>query len=204
MSKCTCTRGHRSRRIVLTGGPGAGKTAVLELVRRAMCHHVHVLPESAGIVFTGGFPREGRAVVQRPAQRAIYYVQRELEATTLSDDHAIVMCDRGTLDGLAYWPGPEDMLASLGTSLGKELERYDAVIHLRTPAASGGYDRTNPLRIETADEAAAIDAKIAEVWGKHPRRFEVPATTDFFAKAEHAFTIIQNELPECCRRAALP
>lgn len=202
MSDCTCTKDHQSRRIVLTGGPGAGKTAVLELIRRAMCHHVHVLPESAGIVFKGGFPREARAAVQRPAQRAIYYVQRELEATTLADDHAIVVCDRGTLDGLAYWPGPEDMLASLGTSLGNELERYDAVLHLRTPAASDGY-RTDPLRIETADEAVAIDARIAEVWAKHPRRFEVPATTDFFAKVVRAFTIIQNELPECCRKAAL-
>ncbi|HEY0988013.1 MAG TPA: ATP-binding protein, partial [Kofleriaceae bacterium] len=200
MSECTCTKAHRSRRIVLTGGPGAGKTAVLELVRRAMCHHVHVLPESAGIVFAGGFPRETRAAVRRPAQRAIYYVQRELEATTLADDHAIVVCDRGTLDGLAYWPEPDDMLASVGTSLASELERYDVVIHLRTPAASNGYDRTNPLRVETADEAAAIDAKIAQVWARHPRRFEVPATADFFAKAVHTLTLIQNELPECCRK----
>ncbi len=78
MSECTCTRSHRSRRIVVTGGPGAGKTAVLELIGRAMCHHVHVLPESASIVFGGGFPREAREAVLRPAQRAIYYVQREL------------------------------------------------------------------------------------------------------------------------------
>lgn len=202
MSKCTCTSTHRSRRIVVTGGPGAGKTAVLELIRRAMCHHVHVLPESAGIVFGGGFPRESRAAVLRPAQRAIYYVQRELEATALADDHAIVVCDRGTLDGLAYWPGPDDLLASVGASLGSELERYDAVIHLRTPAASNGYDRTNPLRVETAEEAAAIDAKIAQVWANHPRRYEIPATSDFFAKAERALAMIQNELPACCRGAS--
>src|SRR5262249_47390375 len=152
MSKCACSKVHRSRRIVLTGGPGAGKTAVLELVRRTVCHHVHVLPESASIVFGGGFPRETRAAVARSAQRAIYYVQRELEATTLDDDPAIVVCDRGTLDGLAYWPGPDDMLASVGTSLGHELERYHAVIHLRTPAASNGYDHSNPLRVETAEQ----------------------------------------------------
>jgi hypothetical protein len=92
MSKCTCTKAHRSRRIVLTGGPGAGKTAILELIRRVMCNHVRVLPESAGIVFGGGFPREGRAAVRRPAQREIYHVQRELEATALVDDHAIAVC----------------------------------------------------------------------------------------------------------------
>lgn len=91
MNDCTCTRTHRSRRIVVTGGPGAGKTAVLELIRRAMCHHVHVLPESAGIVFGGGFPREARPAVLRPAQRAIYYVQRPIRswmrATSLASNH---------------------------------------------------------------------------------------------------------------------
>jgi nucleoside-triphosphatase THEP1 len=43
------------RRVVLTGGPGGGKTAVLELVQRTLCEHVKVLPEAAGMVFRGGF-----------------------------------------------------------------------------------------------------------------------------------------------------
>ena len=30
MKTCACTTPHRRKRIVLTGGPGAGKTAVLE------------------------------------------------------------------------------------------------------------------------------------------------------------------------------
>ena len=183
----------------MTGGPGAGKTAVLELIRRVMCRHVRVLPEAAGIVFGGGFPREHDAAVRRAAQRAIFHVQRELEATALAHNPAVVVCDRGTLDGLAYWPGPEDMLASVGTSLAAELTRYDAVIHLRTPAASNGYDHSNPLRVETAAEAAAIDAKIADVWAAHPRRFEVPATADFVAKATHALAIVKEEVPPCCR-----
>src|SRR5215471_13340076 len=33
MKPCTCTQTHQRRRIVPTGGPGAGKTAVLELLR---------------------------------------------------------------------------------------------------------------------------------------------------------------------------
>ena len=44
MSDCRCAQPHQRRRVVLTGGPGAGKTAVLELVRRTFCHHVDVLP----------------------------------------------------------------------------------------------------------------------------------------------------------------
>ncbi|MBL0889768.1 MAG: hypothetical protein IBJ19_04065 [Gemmatimonadaceae bacterium] len=37
--------------MVLTGGPGAGKSAVLELARLFFCDHVRRLPEAAGIVF---------------------------------------------------------------------------------------------------------------------------------------------------------
>ena len=53
---CPCTKVHTPRRVVVTGGPGAGKTALLELIRQALCQHVRILPESAGVVFGGGFP----------------------------------------------------------------------------------------------------------------------------------------------------
>lgn len=36
--------------IVLTGGPGAGKTAVLEFVRKILCDHVVVFPEVAAVI----------------------------------------------------------------------------------------------------------------------------------------------------------
>jgi predicted ATPase len=199
MNSCQCTARHAPLRVVVTGGPGAGKTAVLEVIRRAMCHHVQVLPESAGILFGGGFPRGTTPELRRPAQRAIYYVQRELEATALAGDHALVMCDRGTIDGLAYWPGPGDMFASVATSLAAELARYHAVIHLRTPPSWEGYNHANPLRVETAAEAAAIDARIAQAWAHHPRRFEVEAAADFLSKAERALEIVRDLVPACCR-----
>jgi predicted ATPase len=196
---CTCKLVHEPRRIVLTGGPGAGKTAVLELLMRTTCHHVHVLPEAAGIVFGGGFPRGTELALRRPAQRAIFYVQRELEATAEHADHAIVLCDRGTVDGAAYWPGPDDMFTSLGTTRDEQLARYHAVVHLRTPSPEVGYNHSNPLRIESAAEAAAIDARIAMAWANHPHRVEVPATTDFLTKAARAVAVIRAELPPCCR-----
>jgi predicted ATP-binding protein involved in virulence len=40
MKPCECREPHDHRRIVLTGGPGAGKTAVLELIRQYFCSHV--------------------------------------------------------------------------------------------------------------------------------------------------------------------
>ena len=204
MTTCDCRETHLLRRVVLTGGPGAGKTAVLELIRRCFCEHVRVLPESAGIVFGGGFPRGDAADLLRPAQRAIFHVQRELEAVADAGNPAIVLCDRGTVDGAAYWPGPDEFWAALGTTRADELRRYGAVIHLRTPALHRGYDHRNPLRIESAAQAAAIDARIAEAWEGHPRRFFVDATADFFGKAARAIDLLQAELPECCRHHAVP
>jgi hypothetical protein len=129
----------------LTGGPGAGKTALLELIRQSFCSQVAVLPEAASVVFGGGFPRHSDPECQRAAQRAIYHVHWQLEITGDSHNAAVVLCDRGTLDGLAYWPGaPGDFWAPLGTDRAQELVRYDAVIHLRTPTVELGYNHQKP------------------------------------------------------------
>lgn len=77
-STCGCANEHGVRRVVMTGGPGAGKSAVLELVKQSFCKHVMVLPEAAGIVFGGGFPRRPDVTSSQSAQRAIFFVQREL------------------------------------------------------------------------------------------------------------------------------
>ena len=68
---CACDVGHSPRLVVLTGGPGAGKTAVLEVVQTNFCRHVVVLPEAASILWKGGFPRGQSAPAQRAAQRTI-------------------------------------------------------------------------------------------------------------------------------------
>lgn len=204
MKACQCNAPHDRRRVVLTGGPGAGKTAVLELIRQSFCVHVKVLPEAAGIVFGGGFPRGEGAELRQAAQRAIFYVQRELETAADAGNPAIVLCDRGTVDGAAYWPGPDDLWSSVGTTLEEQLGRYDAVIHLRTPSVETGYNQENPLRIESAREAATVDARIASAWDRHPRRFVVEAATDFLDKAARALHILRGEVPECCRRHVVP
>ncbi len=200
MIPCDCTETHVPRRVVVTGGPGAGKTATLELIRRAsFCDHVQILSEAAGIVFGGGFPRRRDIGGRKAAQRAIYHVQRELEESAAADNAAIVLCDRGTVDGAAYWPGPEDYFAGVNTALADELRRYDAVIHLRTPRLDGGYNHQNPLRTETAMEAADVDLRILRTWETHPRRFIVDAAPDFLSKAARVLEILRAELPECCR-----
>jgi predicted ATPase len=203
MYKCHCIRSHVRKRVVLTGGPGAGKTAVLELARQYFCEHVLVLPEAAGILFAGGFPRTNVAVERAAAQRAIFHVQRELE---LIGDHrdelAVVLCDRGTIDGEAYWPGPRSMLESLDEDRDAELARYERVIHLRTPTGNN-YNYSNPLRIESAKEAAAIDERILRAWDGHPRRDVIASTDDFLDKARQAFALLRLTLPPCCAPPAI-
>jgi predicted ATPase len=196
---CDCSTRHARRRVVLTGGPGAGKTAVLEMLAHLVCPHVVIAREAAGILFAGGFPRRSDDVARRAAQRAIYHVQLELEELASAENPAVVLCDRGVVDGAAYWPGPGSFWEAVGMSREAALARYDAVIHLRTPNDSNGYGHQNPVRIETPAEAREIDARILGAWDGHPRRLVVDATTDFVSKAAQAIALLLNEVPPCCR-----
>jgi predicted ATPase len=189
--------------IVLTGGPGAGKTAVLNLVRQRLCHHVYVVEESASILFGGGFPRDNDVPARRAAQRAIYHVQSELERIAHDRPRSVLaVCDRGTLDGIAYWPGDDvRFLEDLGTTMEAELSRYAMVIHLRTPPAAH-YNHDNALRIESAAEAQRIDDVIWRVWANHPRRVTIDSDDDFLKKAERAVELVEQELRAACPQCA--
>lgn len=199
---CECTLTfHAPRLVVLTGGPGAGKTAVLEVIRKSFCRHVVVLPEAASVLFSGGFPRSEDFAMRMAAQRAIFHVQRELEDGTREQRQAaVILCDRGLLDGVAYWPGSTDgFFAALGTDEPTLLARYAAVLHLRTPHAEHGYDRRNPLRVESAEEASEIDTTIFDAWSRHPRRYEIESRRTFLQKVEATLDALRLEVPPCCR-----
>ena len=201
MIDCGCTATHERRRIVLTGGPGAGKTAVLELVRGMLCRHLRVVPESASILFGGGFPRCDSIAAQKAAQLAIFAVQRQIEAIfDVVEPPALELCDRGSVDALAYWPGNGDEFwRAVDSTRESELARYAAVIHMRPPDARHGWDNRNPLRTETAAQSAEIDARIIRAWDGHPRRTFIASAPDFLAKARRAVEAICAELPSCCR-----
>lgn len=186
------------RFVVLTGGPGAGKTAILEIARRSFGTRATVLPEAASILFGGGFWRSKSSAGRRAAQRAIYYVQREQQRMVEEEGRLpFVLCDRGTLDGLAYWPeSPATFWRDLNTSSEAELAQYHAVIHLRTPGESQGYNNQNPLRTEDAVSAQEIDERILHVWARHPRRFIVDSADDFLVKIETTLRLIERLLSD--------
>lgn len=187
--------------IVITGGPGAGKTAFLELVRKISCEHIAFVPEAASLIFQGGFWRLPSDSAKKSAQRAIYHVQNEMEMLVRGENRwNIGLCDRGTLDGLAYWPGTSaEYFSSLGILKEKEYSKYTAVIHLTAPDLEHGYNHQNPLRIESADEALALDKKIQTVWQNHPNYHRISSTDNFFEKVEGALQILRPYLNSCCQ-----
>ncbi len=193
-------------RIVLTGGPGGGKTTAADLFRRELGDDVVLVPEAATLLFSGGFPRAEGVEAVRAAQRAIFHVQRGLEdIQTASYPGRILLCDRGTLDGAAYWPddagGPEAFFAETGTSREAEMTRYDAVIFFETAAAGGiGIEGGNPVRNESQAQALALDRRLHDMWKDHPRFVFVPHNSSFFKKITFGLSSLESIVAQLRRK----
>lgn len=186
---------NNSHRIVLTGGPGGGKTTALDLIRRELGEKVVVVPETATILFSGGFPRRDEPDACRSAQKAIYNVQKNMENIQQSIyPDRVLLCDRGTLDGAAYWPEGEDaFFKNLNSSPEQELKRYDAVLFFETAAVGNiSIEGGNPIRTEDNQKAVELNDKLKEIWKKHPHFFHISHQPSFFSKLQNAFESIQD------------
>ncbi|MEL7206648.1 MAG: ATP-binding protein [Actinomycetota bacterium] len=192
----------RAFRVVVTGGPGAGKTTAADLFRREIGDRVVVVPESATLLYSGGFPRPEEPDAIRSTQRAIYHLQRNLEdVQSARFPDRLLVCDRGTVDSGAYWPdGAEDFFGRVGSSHDRELARYDAVLFFETAARGGlGFDSENRFRTETATEAVELDSRLRELWGSHPRFVPVAHTTSFMDKMVTSIELLRTVLAESNR-----
>jgi hypothetical protein len=56
---------------------------------------------------------------------------------------------------------------------------------LRVPDVTNGY-RSSAIRVESVQQAQEIDARLLEVWSRHPHRVVIDTNADFFEKAKHA------------------
>jgi predicted ATPase len=179
----TAPRG--TRRIVLTGGPGSGKSTAAAFLAREFVDDLWVLPESATLLYKGGMPRASSDMGQEVAQRAIYTVQRSLEdATLLQHPDRVQLCDRATVDGAAYWPdGPDAFFRAMGTTRSAELARYDAVVFMHTAAfMPAGYERDMDVRTEDTGEAIELDRRMRELYADHPVFLEIESSASFLDK----------------------
>ena len=187
--------GRNQFRIVLTGGPGGGKTTAADLFRREIGEKVVIVPETATMLFMGGFPRVGEPKARVATQRAIFHAQVGLEDVQGAlYPGRVLLCDRGTIDGAAFWPdeAPAGFFESLETSLEREFTRYDAVIFFESAAVGDiSIEGGNPARTESNEEARRLDMRLRELWSEHPNFRFVPHSTSFFAKLQDGLGQLQ-------------
>jgi predicted ATPase len=162
-----------AKRVVLTGGPGAGKSVISRTIAAAQPGRFMRVPEAATQVYDVLQTRWDRLDVagRRDVQRKIYRLQIEQEDRTAAEHpDKILLLDRGTIDGAAYWPeGPDDYWRDVGSTLSRELARYDLVIWMETAATLGLYDgdASNVCRFEDAPAAVASGKVLLNLWGGH-------------------------------------
>ena len=168
-------------RIVITGGPCAGKTTAMSWIQNAFTRKgwlVLFVDETATQLSSGGAPwkltRNNREYQYRVTQLMLAKEEVFTEvARTFDADKVLVVCDRGALDNRAYMTDEEFRYVQekLGMSEVELRDHYDAVFHLVT-AAKGAEEfytcANNAARYETVQEAVESDDRLIAAWTGHP------------------------------------
>jgi predicted ATPase len=178
-------------RLMLTGGPCAGKTTVLEAVRQTYGDHILLMPEVPTILMSNGYPRPGIDIAMsddwfRSFQSVVlpFQLHMENQYVIMAQEKKIdtVLFDRGLIDGAAYMPGGEEVyLKTFDLSKEEAYKRYDMIIHLESVAACQpdlweSLKETNLTRYETLEQAQERDRVLQSVWGGHPHWHLVPGS----------------------------
>lgn len=187
----------KRKKIVVTGGPGGGKTTALDLFQREFMDKVKIVPEAATILYKSGLSRETETERLLLLQKSIFDMQITMEDIYRRlHDECLLVCDRGTLDGLAYWPlDEESFFKKNNTDLETEMGKYDAVIFFQTGATYGqDMSSNNPYRSEDNEKAIRLDEKLKQVWERHPNFHYIPSDTSFMRKITHGLLTINGVL----------
>ncbi|MBO7702852.1 MAG: AAA family ATPase, partial [Solobacterium sp.] len=197
------------RKIVITGGPCAGKTTALSWIQNALTkagYTVLFVPETATELISGGvapWTCGSNKDFQR-GQLRLQAVKEEIfeaAARTMPQEKILIVCDRGIVDNHAYMTDEEfySLLADMGKTEVEVRDGYDAVFHLVTAAdgAAEFYsDETNAARYETAEEAIALDKRLLASWVGHPHLRVIDNSTGFDAKLKRLIYEISSFLGE--------
>jgi predicted ATPase len=170
-------------KVVLTGGPCAGKTVCLRALADTFGPDIWTVPEAATLLLAE-FPRPAAGLSPEwvvAFQEAVLDRQLVLEEggerQAREQGARLLVCDRGLLDGAAYWPGGRSaFLAHFGLELQACLVRYRKVIHLESLAvAHPEYFGTagNQLRYEMLEEAREREQAVEAAWQDHPDREKI-------------------------------
>lgn len=199
------------KKIVLTGGPCAGKTTALVKITEYFSgfgYKVFNVPEVPTIFSTAGwnYLTPNRNLYYQ-GERAILETQLALEnqfmrLAEVCEDPVLIVCDRGAMDISAYikpeeW---EEITHMAGTNSNALRESYDAVLHL-VSAADGAEQyyttATNATRYEQANEeglriARELDKKVIKAWTGHPHLRVINNHDDFENKLNRVLTEISK------------
>jgi CYTH domain-containing protein/predicted ATPase len=173
--------------IVLTGGPCAGKSTIMRMLRDEMGDRLHCVPEVASILIQelqinpiGGLHMTDLAHLHK-FQRTLYRVQRSFEEISSSqariDGKRALLMDRGTIDAAAYLKGVEQFELVCGTKSSYEFDLYHLVICLETPDRETylAHMGDNAARSEAYPEARILSDRTRDAWAGHPNRIVIPA-----------------------------
>ncbi len=168
-------------KIVITGGPCAGKTTGMNWIQNAFAmrgYTVLFVPETATELISGGVApwtcaanveyQKCQMRLQLEKERVFEYAAKGMKAEKI-----LIVCDRGALDNRAYMTEEEfaEVLAEVGMNEVELRDGYDAVFHLVT-AAKGAAEyyttENNTARTETPEEAAEMDDRLIAAWTGHP------------------------------------
>lgn len=202
------------KRIVLTGGPCAGKTTALVRVIEHFSsrgYKVFTLPEVPTMFTQAGmnYLTPNKSFFYE-GEKATLEIQLALEDKFLKmaqacEEPCVIVCDRGTMDISAYMQ-PE-MWERLCNDVGYTTQqlrddRYDAVLHL-VSAADGAEQfyttSNNASRNEAADEqglaiARMLDKKVIEAWAGHSHLRVINNQEDFNRKLNRVLKEISHVL----------
>ena len=194
-------------KIVITGGPCAGKTTAMNWIQHAFTergYDVLFVPETATELITGGVaPWTCRTNSDYQHCHMRFQLEKEKvfeqAARVMKKDKVLIVCDRAALDNKVYMDEEtfQSVLQSVHASEVELRDQYDAVFHLVT-AAKGAEEfyttANNTARIETVEEAAAMDDKFIAAWTGHPHLRVIDNSTDFEDKMKRLIAEIASFL----------
>lgn len=170
-------------KIVLTGGPCAGKTTTNERIEEffsKLGYAVFTLPEAATLFIKAGaefLTQDPHLYFEIHRNMMTFLLQMEdsfYEIAKATGKPALIINDRGAMDLSAYMK-PEDwqaLLRAIGKTEEELLDRYKAVFHLCTSAKGAPNSYTlsnNSARMEeTLAEAISVDDNLIRAWKDHP------------------------------------
>lgn len=197
-------------KIVLTGGPCAGKTTALQRIEKEFTekgYKVFIIGESATELITAGARPFGTlSIPTYQFQKGILGYQLYKEAmyenfanTLPENTKCLLVCDRGALDNKAYID--KDSFAKILEELDlKEIDlltRYKMILHLVT-AAKGAEEfytlANNEARSETKEEARRLDDTTLNCWMGHPNLHVIGNDQSFAEKMDEVRDTIHREL----------